>query len=760
MKRVVTTTLALLGVMPYAANAQTIFDVNVKQMFAVPAENLLEADRLATAGTLTNQQFYALTRSRYADKSSGSEAAAAAADSLVRFTAVIMSDPLLSGNASINSTTQVPGRVHVFVRDVNAATDPAGPRGYVAQLVDIDYNNTGLKGLSKGDVVTITGVLWYFNQQVAQILPKSVQLSAATVPASILDPVTVSVNDLNRPNGTDAASGARQAVLNFANFNPNANEYVRVEGARVFLANAFGSRFNVVYSNAVGDAFLFQQDYSLRYRNDRNSDQGYINAGFRVRSTANAYVPPAPGSTVNVQGFTVANTSDFTNIFTPNFNLSVAPMEDGDVTVDANAGPSVANVSAPTGVVTGTAPVTITADAVAAGSKTISSVVLRYTTEGGTLQTVAMANTGGTTYSAQIPTGALVDGKFVTYTVYVTDSNGLASESSPRSFRVLAQGIRRIEHVQRTQTGGEGPSPFSGATVTAASEQMNVAAVVMTDFSQNQSFITVQDDPALGPWSGIALRTGTTTAYDALKALTRGQRITITGALVSEFNGLTQLDNVTFTAGAAGAPYADKTVLTTDLASAATAEAHESMRLRFENVAVTNANPDAPSNFGEFSVQSVGGTGSVRVNDASAAIADYSDAAPQPTVGSRLAFVAGVWTYSFSNFKLEPETTADVGALTVDREDDVRALGFGLLGTAPNPARGAADVRFVVAAGAPVALDVFDLLGRRVATLAAGSLAAGEQSVRLDASRMAPGVYVLRLTQGTQVSTKAFVVAQ
>lgn len=63
----------------------------------------------------------------------------------------------------------------------------------------------------------------------------------------------------------------------------------------------------------------------------------------------------------------------------------------------------------------------------------------------------------------------------------------------------------------------------------------------------------------------------------------------------------------------------------------------------------------------------------------------------------------------------------------------------------PNPARGAARVRFTLPAATDATVAVFDVLGRRVAVLAEGRLAAGGHEA-VWATGAAAGVYVVRLT--------------
>ncbi len=75
------------------------------------------------------------------------------------------------------------------------------------------------------------------------------------------------------------------------------------------------------------------------------------------------------------------------------------------------------------------------------------------------------------------------------------------------------------------------------------------------------------------------------------------------------------------------------------------------------------------------------------------------------------------------------------------------------LGLEPNPTAGAVTVHVTVPGG-PVRLDVLDALGRRVATLTDGTLAAGGHAVSWEPSRAAPGVYVVRLVAGGTVATQ------
>jgi hypothetical protein len=71
-----------------------------------------------------------------------------------------------------------------------------------------------------------------------------------------------------------------------------------------------------------------------------------------------------------------------------------------------------------------------------------------------------------------------------------------------------------------------------------------------------------------------------------------------------------------------------------------------------------------------------------------------------------------------------------------------------LLGNRPNPFQRSTTIGFALPAANAVRLEVFDLQGRVVATRELGTLAAGRQQVRFDATGMGPGLYLYRLRMG------------
>ncbi|MCX6640902.1 MAG: T9SS type A sorting domain-containing protein [bacterium] len=82
---------------------------------------------------------------------------------------------------------------------------------------------------------------------------------------------------------------------------------------------------------------------------------------------------------------------------------------------------------------------------------------------------------------------------------------------------------------------------------------------------------------------------------------------------------------------------------------------------------------------------------------------------------------------------------------------------FALLGNYPNPFNPTTSINFSLVNAGNVQLTVYDVSGREVATLVNGYRNAGIQSVSFDASHLASGIYIYRLTSGGQVTSAKMV---
>ena len=103
---------------------------------------------------------------------------------------------------------------------------------------------------------------------------------------------------------------------------------------------------------------------------------------------------------------------------------------------------------------------------------------------------------------------------------------------------------------------------------------------------------------------------------------------------------------------------------------------------------------------------------------------------------------------------LLPSGTADV--------PDGASVAFALAGVRPNPSHGERlSVAFTLPTAAPARLELLDVSGRRVLAREVGSLGAGPHAVDLgQGTRLAPGLYLVRLTQGANTRVARVAVLQ
>jgi hypothetical protein len=83
-----------------------------------------------------------------------------------------------------------------------------------------------------------------------------------------------------------------------------------------------------------------------------------------------------------------------------------------------------------------------------------------------------------------------------------------------------------------------------------------------------------------------------------------------------------------------------------------------------------------------------------------------------------------------------------------------------LLGSTPHPVTQQGQIRYALPQTMDVELAVFDLLGRRVATLASGEQQGRRHVVQVDVSDLSSGTYFIRLKAGDQVKTRRLTVVQ
>ncbi len=97
----------------------------------------------------------------------------------------------------------------------------------------------------------------------------------------------------------------------------------------------------------------------------------------------------------------------------------------------------------------------------------------------------------------------------------------------------------------------------------------------------------------------------------------------------------------------------------------------------------------------------------------------------------------------------------DLTATSVGEEEDaVIPTEYDLSQNYPNPFNPSTNISFSIPEAGFVQLDVFNLLGQRVATLVSENRQAGIHTVNFDAQRLSSGIYIYRIQSGDFVSTK------
>ena len=98
--------------------------------------------------------------------------------------------------------------------------------------------------------------------------------------------------------------------------------------------------------------------------------------------------------------------------------------------------------------------------------------------------------------------------------------------------------------------------------------------------------------------------------------------------------------------------------------------------------------------------------------------------------------------------------TLERGLVTSNEEIAGVPEKFSLNQNYPNPFNPTTNISFDLPQSAKVKLEVFDMLGRKVATIVNEQMTAGTHNVSFDAARYASGMYIYRIQAGTFASTR------
>jgi photosystem II stability/assembly factor-like uncharacterized protein len=118
----------------------------------------------------------------------------------------------------------------------------------------------------------------------------------------------------------------------------------------------------------------------------------------------------------------------------------------------------------------------------------------------------------------------------------------------------------------------------------------------------------------------------------------------------------------------------------------------------------------------------------------------------QNTTETVPVILSDIWTIADGRFEIADISLVSVTS-TSATDEPTRSLpvSYSLNQNYPNPFNPVTNVRYELPVDSPVRLEVFDLLGRRVALLYDGMQTAGRHAAAFDASRLASGVYIYRI---------------
>lgn len=105
-------------------------------------------------------------------------------------------------------------------------------------------------------------------------------------------------------------------------------------------------------------------------------------------------------------------------------------------------------------------------------------------------------------------------------------------------------------------------------------------------------------------------------------------------------------------------------------------------------------------------------------------------------------------------YKLFTTKQFDIVPVSSEFEDTSTPSKFAIYQNYPNPFNPSTNINYDVASSGFVTLEVYNLLGQKVATLVNESKTAGSYTVRFDASNLSSGVYIARFTAGNTVQTQ------
>ncbi|MEX2604031.1 MAG: chitobiase/beta-hexosaminidase C-terminal domain-containing protein [Gracilimonas sp.] len=777
----------------------------------------------------------------------------------VTFDAIVVSYPRNSGNATPNKgdSGAEPGRIHVFVTDVNAIDE--GEDGMSMQFVVEGAQMRTLEGLDRGDVIRVTGSLGsffntlQFNANDVEWLGNIYLGSQYADLEPLLEPEVISLSEINQPS----ANGETHRWVP-EGYEKYAHRYIKFEGLEVIgsLESENGRPWMLLSD---GNTVVFTADYSLRYRNGRGTygfkveDDGgqqdtVLSLGYNYRRMQDSlsagyegpFTPPLPGTVVDISGYYIVNPSfdpvgfDESN---PQSVIRIIPWEDGvRWTADGNDlenrvtegipndlevlgfAPTLDSFTmTPNDSVTSTDEVALSIDVIKPDeSYILESVQVAYTADaytedGGDTTTVDMTASGNT-YSFTFPSYDTFTRVSYTITATAETSEGVQTQARQSgSFYVISETQTAPVTFSRPAGNYDNSVQIALSTVTADADiyytldgtdpdensEVYSSTIVL---NQADTATTIKayavsegldDSPINERTYSVGLSAIQVNTIAELRAAEQGVAVQFLGEAVVTYTqsfrnqkyimddtgGILIDDDDVIIAS----EYVEGDIITNVLGELTTFGG----TLQF----VPETDPGSPAGTADVVPQVVTlaeldpnthQSMLVKINDVNfeatgtfATGEDYAITDPSLEDGETSNFRTNFFDADYigtdvpegsvnitgivSQFQGDPQITARSSAdieITTSNEPNELPLVFALDQNYPNPFNPTTVIRYSVANAANVQLQVYDILGRKVATLVNEMQTPGVYAVNFDARSLSSGTYFYRIEAGDFTSIK------
>ena len=116
------------------------------------------------------------------------------------------------------------------------------------------------------------------------------------------------------------------------------------------------------------------------------------------------------------------------------------------------------------------------------------------------------------------------------------------------------------------------------------------------------------------------------------------------------------------------------------------------------------------------------------------------------------AYLGGAWAAAGTDYHIR--VVVDYGMVGVNEDGEVVPAEFALRQNYPNPFNAKTTITYSLAECSDITLEVFNIMGQKIATLENGNKEAGIYTVTWDASDVSSGVYFYKLSIGNNVFTR------